>query len=79
MSVTDLPPGLRFVLFRHEDNCPTRHTQSMADCVCSPTLDLVTAAEFGRAVNQTRSERRAAARKAEKAIRRAKSAGREAS
>ena len=56
----------------HDDLCPTIETQSMDDCVCNPTAREVAEEELLKVYESSRKARRAAARQAEKALRKAK-------
>jgi hypothetical protein len=72
MSELGMPPGVHFVLMKHDAGCPAKETQSMFDCVCEPELEITTQAGWVAAVNQTRAERRRAEREAAKALRTAR-------
>jgi hypothetical protein len=72
MSAACLPPGVHFVLMRHDADCPAKVTQSIADCICDAELEITTQTKWVAAVNQTRAERRRAEREAAKALRKAR-------
>ena len=72
MNTSCLPPGVHFVLMRHDADCPAKETQSIADCTCDAEFEITAQAGWVAAVNQTRRERRQAEREAAKALRKAR-------
>ena len=64
--------GLNFILVRHDAGCLARETQRDSDCSCDPITEITTQRRFMAAVQQTRQQRRKAAREAEKAIKKAR-------
>ena len=67
----NIRPGLNFILMSHDDGCPAFETQRASDCTCNPISEITTQRRFMAAVQQTRQQRRKAAREAQKAIKKA--------
>jgi hypothetical protein len=61
-------PGVQFLQVMHDNDCPKL---SGGECQCTPEARMVDKETFVAAYAQDRKQRRAAAREAEKAIRRA--------
>lgn len=75
MSIFDsiLKPGIHYVQYLHDDDCPTIHTQNMADCVCHKLeMRLSDEEQVNADINRNRAARRKAEREAAKAIKRAR-------
>ena len=75
MNNTGFPPGVSFVVMRHDALCPALESENTLDCTCKAEFELTTARRFVDAVARTRAERRKAEREAAKAMRRAARAG----
>lgn len=67
-------PRVLHVLLRHDADCP-RLLPVPGECTCDPDAEIVSGDVFETVTAQSRTQRRAAAREAEKAIRRARKGG----
>ena len=68
IDLLNLKPGVNYLNMSHDYGCPSIDSQCAFDCTCSPELSLVTEKEWLKGVNQTRKQRRKAARAAQKAM-----------
>ncbi len=63
-----LKPGVHWVNMSHDYGCPAIDTQSALDCRCNPQFSEVSEETWLKGVQQTRKQRRKAARAAAKAM-----------
>jgi hypothetical protein len=68
IDLLNLKPGVNYLNMSHDYGCPSIDSQSALDCTCSPEFALVSEEQWLKDVNQTRKQRRKAARAAQKAM-----------